>query len=108
MKRYTIVVCRGCGKKFKIYPFQVYDGDPEYCKDCNREAKDFTGEVVSEALKKVVNSCPKCGGKVTPEKIHSSQGAFDGWKCIMCGDVFDELVLEHRKLQRRESYAIQE
>jgi hypothetical protein len=52
--------------------------------------------------------CPKCGGKVTPEKLHTEQGLFDGWRCIMCGDVFDELILEHRKFQKGESSCNQE
>ena len=47
-------------------------------------------------------NCPRCGGKVTPEKFYGEQGVFDGWRCIMCGDVFDEVILERRKVQRRE------
>lgn len=46
--------------------------------------------------------CPRCGGKVIPEKFYGDQGIFDGWRCIMCGDVFDEQILEHRKIQSGE------
>ena len=45
--------------------------------------------------------CPRCKGKfITPEKFYSEEGSFNGWRCIMCGDVFDELILEHREIQR--------
>ena len=37
MKEYTIIKCKECGRLFKIYPYQVYMGDPEYCPECNRK-----------------------------------------------------------------------
>lgn len=40
--------------------------------------------------------CIRCGGKVIPQKFYGEEGIFDGWRCIMCGDVFDEVILEHR------------
>jgi hypothetical protein len=51
MKKYTIVICKGCGKKFRIYPFEVYDGDPEYCRECNEESKGFVKEVFRNKIK---------------------------------------------------------
>ncbi len=30
--------CEGCGTLYKIYPGQVYPGDPEYCLNCNKKA----------------------------------------------------------------------
>jgi uncharacterized Zn finger protein len=52
--------------------------------------------------------CPRCGGQLTKEELHTEQGVFDGSRCIMCGDVFDELILEHRKFQKGESSCNQE
>jgi len=49
-------------------------------------------------------SCPKCGGKLIPEKMYLDQGVFDGLRCIMCGDVVDELILEHRIFGRRKKF----
>jgi uncharacterized Zn finger protein len=46
--------------------------------------------------------CPRCGGQLTKEELHTEQGVFDGSRCIMCGDVFDELILEHRRFQKGE------
>lgn len=38
--QYTIVKCKECGKLFRIYPHQVYNGDPNYCPECNRKAEN--------------------------------------------------------------------
>ena len=35
---YTIVICAGCGKKFRIYMHAVYTGDTRYCPKCNKES----------------------------------------------------------------------
>ena len=35
---YTIVICRGCGKKFRLYRYAVYIGDPKYCPKCNKDS----------------------------------------------------------------------
>jgi len=48
MKKYTIVICKGCGKKFRIYSFQAYEGDPEYCRECNDESKEKPQKVKYE------------------------------------------------------------
>ena len=47
-------------------------------------------------------SCLKCGGRLAPERLHVRGGVFDGFRCIMCGDVIDEQILENRKIQGRE------
>ena len=44
-------------------------------------------------------SCLRCGGKLTPEKFYVQEGVFDGWRCIMCGEIIDEQILENRKFQ---------
>lgn len=33
---YTIIRCKGCSKLFRFYPWQVYEGDPNYCPSCNK------------------------------------------------------------------------
>ena len=35
---YSIIICKGCGCKFRIHSYQVYNGDPRYCPKCNRES----------------------------------------------------------------------
>ena len=56
-------------------------------------------ERIKEEKRKM--NCPRCGAKfVTPERFYGEDGIFDGWRCIMCGDVFDEVILERREIQR--------
>lgn len=38
MGQYTIIVCKGCGKMFRIYYYEVYLGDSRYCRGCNRKS----------------------------------------------------------------------
>lgn len=38
MQEYWIVICKGCGRKFRLYSMAVYRGDPSYCPQCNRES----------------------------------------------------------------------
>ena len=96
----TTIICKGCSKKFRIYRFELYDGDQEYCRDCNKEAKQFAKEVLSQSLVREEMSCLKCGGRLTRERFYTEQGLFDGFRCVICGDVFDDLVLQHRKFQK--------
>ena len=35
---YRIVKCEGCGRLFRIYRFPSYNGDPNYCPECNRKS----------------------------------------------------------------------
>lgn len=31
------------------------------------------------------------------ETFYSHEGVYSGWRCFLCGEVIDELVLENRK-----------
>jgi len=31
------------------------------------------------------------------EVFHSDEGNFWGWRCILCGEILDEMVLENRQ-----------
>ena len=50
MGEYSIVVCKGCGKKFRVYTYEYYPGDSRYCRECNEmsafwdEEKEITKE----------------------------------------------------------------
>ena len=45
-------------------------------------------------------SCLKCGGRLVPEKLYVKEGLFNGFRCIMCGDVIDKQIIENRKFQK--------
>lgn len=39
MSYWQIVKCRICGKLFRIYMHQVYEGDPSCCPECNQKSE---------------------------------------------------------------------
>lgn len=40
--------------------------------------------------------CNRCSGLVIPERLYAIEAIFEGYKCIACGEVFDEVVLRNR------------
>ncbi len=40
--------------------------------------------------------CPRCRGAMSYEKFYSSHESFFGWRCINCGDIVDQVILENR------------
>jgi len=40
--------------------------------------------------------CARCSGLVIPERIYATEAVYEGWKCIVCGEAFDEVVLHNR------------
>jgi hypothetical protein len=40
--------------------------------------------------------CFRCGKIMLHEKFHGSQESFWGWKCLYCGDIVDQIILENR------------
>ena len=47
-------------------------------------------------------TCERCNGLMVREQIFDLQGrsrnlCVDGYRCLLCGDVVDTLILEHRK-----------
>jgi len=45
----------------------------------------------------VTMKCNRCSGVIIPERVYGYEAIFEGWKCISCGEVFDELVLRNRQ-----------
>ena len=40
--------------------------------------------------------CPRCSGVMSYEKFYSSNESLFGWRCINCGDIVDQVILENR------------
>ena len=40
--------------------------------------------------------CPKCKGRMFPEKYYYFVRSFDAWKCSCCGELLDTTILENR------------
>ena len=44
--------------------------------------------------------CHRCGGIMVYEKFYGPHEQFLGWRCIFCGEIVDEVILENRFAQR--------
>ncbi len=40
--------------------------------------------------------CHRCGGAMTYEKFYGICEHFHGWRCIVCGEIVDQIILENR------------
>jgi len=41
--------------------------------------------------------CDRCGRVMAYEQFFGSQEHFWGWRCIFCGEIIDDVVLENRQ-----------
>ena len=44
--------------------------------------------------------CNRCGGFMVYENFYSPVEDFFGWRCISCGEIVDQVILENRISQR--------
>ena len=44
--------------------------------------------------------CHRCMGAMVYDKFYGSQEQFWGWKCLICGEIVDPVILENRQLMR--------
>ncbi len=40
--------------------------------------------------------CQRCNGRMAFEKFYGENGYFFGYRCVICGDVLDPVILLHR------------
>ncbi len=45
--------------------------------------------------------CHRCGGVMVYEKFYGICEEFFGWRCIFCGEIVDQVILENRLDQKR-------
>jgi len=45
--------------------------------------------------------CPRCSKSMIRESYYVDFEMFSGWKCIMCGEVLDPVILNNRRLSRQ-------
>ena len=43
--------------------------------------------------------CDRCGGSMAYEKFYGHHEHFVGWRCILCGDIVDQVILENRQTE---------
>lgn len=48
--------------------------------------------------------CHRCGSTMVYENFYGPNENFTGWRCILCGEIVDQVILENRQTVRiRES-----
>ncbi len=47
--------------------------------------------------------CNRCGGSMVYERFYGPDEHFLGWRCILCGEIVDQLILENRKTTNKEA-----
>jgi len=47
--------------------------------------------------------CYRCGGIMIHEKFYGLEDDFFGWRCIICGEILDPVILENRLAQRQQN-----
>jgi len=51
---------------------------------------------VSFLSEEVAMKCHRCGGAMVYEKFYGICEFFWGWRCIFCGEIVDQVILENR------------
>ncbi len=41
--------------------------------------------------------CHRCGSLMVFERFYGSSENFLGWRCVLCGEIIDQLILENRQ-----------
>ena len=41
--------------------------------------------------------CHRCGSVMVYERFYGSDEHFSGWRCISCGEIIDQVILENRE-----------
>jgi hypothetical protein len=44
--------------------------------------------------------CYRCGGIMVHEKVYSKAELLGIWKCVLCGEYVDRVILENRQYQK--------
>ena len=41
--------------------------------------------------------CDRCGSVMVYERFYGSGEQFTGWRCISCGEILDQVILDNRQ-----------
>ena len=52
-------------------------------------------------FRRLLMKCLRCGGVMVLEKFYGTSEVFFGWRCITCGEIVDQVILENRLGQKR-------
>jgi len=48
--------------------------------------------------KSLFTKCFRCGSAMFYDKFYGPNDQFWGWKCLICGEIVDPVILENRQL----------
>ena len=41
--------------------------------------------------------CHRCGSAMVYESFYGPDEHFSGWRCVLCGEIIDQVILENRQ-----------
>jgi hypothetical protein len=53
----------------------------------------------------IMMKCDRCGRVMVYEQFFGSQESFWGWRCIFCGEIVDDVILENRQWLKKGAVA---
>jgi hypothetical protein len=56
--------------------------------------------IIMYIFRGVSMKCLRCGGVMVLEKFYGTSEVFFGWRCITCGEIVDQVILENRLAQK--------
>ncbi|HOG16917.1 MAG: hypothetical protein A4E73_03284 [Syntrophaceae bacterium PtaU1.Bin231] len=42
--------------------------------------------------------CPRCRNNMTADTFYGTTDRFTGWRCVMCGEIIDPVILSNRQM----------
>jgi len=57
--------------------------------------------IIIKTFRRILMKCLRCGGIMVLEKFYGTSEVFLGWRCIICGDIVDQVILENRLGQKQ-------
>jgi hypothetical protein len=57
--------------------------------------------IIIQVFRRISMKCLRCGGVMVLEKFYGTSEVFFGWRCITCGEIVDQVILENRLGQKR-------
>ena len=50
--------------------------------------------------------CHRCRGMMIHQKFYAEWDDFFGWRCTICGEILDPVIIENRNAQRQQNFFI--
>ncbi|MDX9821856.1 MAG: hypothetical protein RBT20_07975 [Syntrophales bacterium] len=49
--------------------------------------------------------CPRCRNNMTADTFYGTTERFAGWRCLMCGEIIDPVILSNRQMMSAQAMA---